>query len=55
MLEISINNVIMGFDDGRSFLDGDVHHSDFFMVRKGDKIQIIAGSPNCWWYPCLLQ
>ena len=35
-----------------SVLDGDAHHLDFIMLKKGDKVKITGGYPIFWWYSC---
>jgi len=54
--EISINGVQMGYGrtlgSQQSVIDGDIHAVKFFMVSKGDVVQVTMGHPQFVFYPC---
>ena len=50
---VYINDQIIPKARSSSFLDGDVHHCDFFPLSKGDNVKIINSlSVEFTFYPC---
>ena len=50
---VYINNHSIPSGSRLSFLDGDVHHCDFLMISKGDKLEFIdAINVEFTFYPC---
>ena len=50
---VYVNDKIIPKANSSSFLDGDVHHCDFFPLSKGDNVKIINSlNVEFTFYPC---